>query len=70
MDHVRSMGRRHFCLLLVGALESAMQLQYNERHAGGIVGGFGLAVDSHHTTKLGYPRAVKAPYQVGPRVTC
>jgi hypothetical protein len=70
MDHVRSMGRRHFCLLLVGALESAMQPLYNKRHAGGMVGGFGLAVDSHHTTKLAYARAVKAPHQVGPMVTC
>ncbi len=64
------MGRRHPCLLLVGAPESAMQLLYNERHARRMVGGSAMAVDSHHTTKLRYPRAVKAPYQVGPRVTC
>jgi len=52
----RSMGRRHPCLLLVGALESTMQLLHNERHRRRMVGGSGLAVDSHHTTKLGVPR--------------
>ena len=56
VDHVRSMGRRHPCLLLVGAPESAMQLLYNERHARRMVGASAMALDSHHTTKLGVPR--------------